>query len=35
MEFIWDQEWQNEVDIYNRQEAQRDPNYKPPAWHWE
>jgi len=35
MEFVWDQEWQDEVDGYNRQEAEKDPNYIPPKWHWE
>jgi hypothetical protein len=33
--FIWDQEWQNEVDMYNKQEAERDINYRPPRWHWD
>jgi hypothetical protein len=35
MEFIWDQEWQDEVDRYNREEAEKDPNYTPPKWGWE
>jgi len=35
MEFIWDQEWQDEVDRYNREEAEKDHNYRPPKWHWE
>jgi hypothetical protein len=35
MEFIWDQEWQDEVDDNNRREAERDSSYTPPKWHWE
>lgn len=35
MEFFWDKEWQDKVDNYNRQEAERDPSYTPPKWHWE
>lgn len=35
MEFIWDQEWQDELDRYNREEAEKDSNYSPPKWHWE
>ena len=35
MEFIWDQEWQDEVDGYNREFAENDPDYILPKWHWE
>jgi len=35
MEFIWDQEWQTEVDENNRRAELDDPNYKAPKWHWE
>lgn len=35
MEVIWDQEWQDEVDRYNREEAEKAPDYTPPKWHWE
>ncbi|HEY8400102.1 MAG TPA: immunity protein YezG family protein [Cytophagaceae bacterium] len=35
MEFIWDQEWQDEIDGYNQQAEKEDTNYKAPKWHWE
>ena len=35
MEFKWDQEWQDEVDENNRKQAEKDPKYVPPKWHWE
>ncbi len=35
MEFFWDEELQKEIDENNQKEAERDPNYKPPKWHWE
>lgn len=34
-EFIWDEEWQNEVDSYNKAEKDNDPSYEIPKWHWE
>lgn len=30
IQYIWDQELQDEVDEFNRQEEERDPNYKTP-----
>ena len=35
IEFIWDEEWQNEVDRKNSIEVAKDPSYIPPKWHWE
>lgn len=35
IKFIWDEEWQNEIDNYNNVEKELDPNYIPPKWHWE
>ena len=34
-EFIWDTEYQAEVDKYNEEAEQNDPNYKRPKWPWE
>lgn len=35
MEFIWDVEWQTDVDENNRQAELDDPSYMAPKWHWE
>jgi len=35
VDFVWDEEWQQEIDERNRLEVQKDPTYKPPKWHWE
>lgn len=33
--FIWNEEKQNEIDGYNFEAEQQDPNYKRPKWPWE
>ncbi len=35
MEFVWDKEWQEEVDRNNKQAEAEDHNYKAPKWKWE
>ncbi|MBB6463605.1 hypothetical protein [Flammeovirga kamogawensis] len=35
IEYIWNQDHQDEVDGYNREAEEEDPNYKAPKWHWE
>jgi hypothetical protein len=34
-EFIWDKDWQNEVDKLNRKAKRKNPKYLLPKWHWE
>lgn len=34
-EFIWDEQWQDEIDIINKAEKEKDPNYDIPKWHWD
>jgi hypothetical protein len=33
--FEWDTIWQDEVDGFNKEAEQEDPNYKAPKWFWE
>lgn len=35
IQFIWDEQWQNEIDTYNSREKELDPNYDIPKWRWE
>ena len=35
MDFVWDQEWQDEIDEINRQAKNRNGKYELPKWHWE
>ncbi len=33
--FLWDAEWQSEVDNLNAEIKNNNPHYKLPKWHWE
>lgn len=35
IEYIWDAEYQAEVDKYNQEAMEEDPSYEAPKWHWE
>lgn len=35
LSFIWDQEYQNEIDELNLTAKKQNPDYVLPKWHWE